>query len=1078
MVQRSPAAPRGLGSAFLRRGRWGACVLGALLALPAAARAQGWNLYSAYSTSYTVPYVSPFTNALQSNGSLALRLSLNGSAPLGFTMDTGSTGMAVNSSYIPGFTSTGPTGWVFYNSSGLLLQGVFNNVAVSFVGARDANGNPATATATIPVLGVTSRSCFQGFPNPCSPTGDVFMFGVGVDRNTMGIGPAPATPTLLNAAPPISQAYNPLVNLDVMQSGQARRGFIITPEGVQLGLTSQNVAAAGQFAYQQLSPLSGTVAGQTTTTPSDWKQAAMAVSINQGSPVAGTILMDTGVNDGFLHVPGEPASGKVATSTQIAVQLLGAGSNVTYSFTVGGSNPQQPNSIDWVGGTSPTSFFNSSLKTYAGFNYLYDNAGGFIGLSANNALSGTNAQVVPVLAASGTLTLAQATTVDIPVYLAAASTIASSAAATFSGGVIGPGSLTIAGTGSVTLGSVNNFAGGMTVQQGTLSLAGTLAGQVTVASGATMKILSGASYTIGAAGFTNAGLVSNAGSMTGTVTNAGTFNNSGTISGSIINTGTFVNTGTITGDLGDKGALVNNGTILGTVFETGTVSGNGTIAALVMGSGGVLSPGNSVGTIIVKGDMAFGPGSVYLVETAASGAIDRTIVGGRVVLNGGTVVVSADPALTPMLGAIYPILTADGGLSGTFGSMQGGLFAPAAYPFLATSLAYTPKMVALAITRSAVAFQSAAVTANQRAVAGALDSLGPLMTGAGALAVPIASQSLASAPVAFNALSGEVYASAAGVMQQQSFVLRTLINERVRAGFGAVAVNPPPAGATGADPAEGLSPNTWISGYGVWGGSDGNGNAASLTRSLAGLAFGADGAIGDNWRAGLAAGYGQSQLTASQRSSSGSFVTYDLAAYTGAQYGPLGLTLGTSYSWHDVTVQRAVLFPAFGSGTQAAYGAGTVQAFGEVRYSLPVTTFDLEPFLGLAYVGVSSGSFNEGGLAATLNGTASRMDNGYSALGVRMGKSVAVAGGMLTGRISVGWQHTIGQVDPAARMTFSGTAAGFTVMGAPIARDTLLAGAGLAYTLSNSLTLSVAYQGQVGANARDNGITGSLSYRF
>jgi len=106
------------------------------------------------------------------------------------------------------------------------------------------------------------------------------------------------------------------------------------------------------------------------------------------------------------------------------------------------------------------------------------------------------------------------------------------------------------------------------------------------------------------------------------------------------------------------------------------------------------------------------------------------------------------------------------------------------------------------------------------------------------------------------------------------------------------------------------------------------------------------------------------------------------------------------------------------------------------------------------------------------------MDNGYSTLGIRAGRSMPIGGRMLTGRVSVVWRHTISQIDPTARMMFSGTAAGFTVVGAPIARDTVMAGAGVAYTLNGSLTLSVAYKGHIGGSTCDNGATGSLSYRF
>ncbi len=80
---------------------------------------------------------------------------------------------------------------VFYNSTGLVLTGVFNTVTVSLLGGKDQNGNPAAVEATMPILVVTGADCLGIGANApqlqCSRWPEQHHHdGVGFDRNTMG----------------------------------------------------------------------------------------------------------------------------------------------------------------------------------------------------------------------------------------------------------------------------------------------------------------------------------------------------------------------------------------------------------------------------------------------------------------------------------------------------------------------------------------------------------------------------------------------------------------------------------------------------------------------------------------------------------------------------------------------------------------------------------------------------------------------------------------------------------------------------------------------------------------------------
>ena len=51
--------------------------------------------------------------------------------------------------------------------------------------------------------------------------------------------------------------------------------------------------------------------------------------------------------------------------------------------------------------------------------------------------------------------------------------------------------------------------------------------------------------------------------------------------------------------------------------------------------------------------------------------------------------------------------------------------------------------------------------------------------------------------------------------------------------------------------------------------------------------------------------------------------------YGGTHQGPLGIGLGASYTFQDISTSRTVVFPGFSDATSARYGGGTAQVFGE-----------------------------------------------------------------------------------------------------------------------------------------------------
>ncbi len=256
--------------------------------------------------------------------------------------------------------------------------------------------------------------------------------------------------------------------------------------------------------------------------------------------------------------------------------------------------------------------------------------------------------------------------------------------------------------------------------------------------------------------------------------------------------------------------------------------------------------------------------------------------------------------------------------------------------------------------------------------------------------------------------------------------------------------------------ASGLTPTLWGRAYGGWGSASANGNAAGVSNSIGGFLMGADVALSPQARAGLFAGFGQSQFEAEARASSGSMDTYTLGAYAGAQFGPWALRGGASYGWNDVSVTRAISFPNLNAVVDAGYSSGTAQVFGEVGYDFALGSVAIAPFAGLAYVNAGGASFSETGSIAALSVSTAAMDKLLFHAGRARGHQLRLHGPRLTPSLMLGLAARLRRYRPEpAPSAFAGGAMAGTVTGVPIATDALLVEAGLSGALSDVARLGM-----------------------
>ena len=514
-----------------------------------------------------------------------------------------------------------------------------------------------------------------------------------------------------------------------------------------------------------------------------------------------------------------------------------------------------------------------------------------------------------------------------------------------------------------------------------------------------------------------------------------------------------------------------------------TLGGSGTVGAgagsrVAVASDGTLAPGNSVGTLTVDGDLVFEAGSRFEVEAdPQAGGSDQVAVTGSATLNGGSVAhIGAGGEYD--LRSSYTILSAGGALSGRFDEVSSD------FAFLKPELLYDygAGTVDLELSRNDREFASAALTQNQGATANAIESIGFNAGHAVYDAIAQLPDDEALIRSSFDALSGEIHASARTALIEDSRFVRNAANDRVRAAFATPGASTAPVQAYGPAltptqvSASESGPVVWSQAFGSWGTTDSDGNAAGLDRDIKGFLIGADRRVGD-WRVGLLAGYSRSDFKARDRASSAKSDNYHLGLYGGTQRDALGLRAGLAYTWHDVDTKRSISIPGLGDSAGAGYHAGTLQAFGELGYSIDAGPVRVEPYAGLAHVRLHTDGYREQGGAAALSGRSGNTDVTFSTLGLRAEHRLSAGATEATLRAAVGWRHAFGDTTPTARHGFSAGDA-FTVAGVPIAKNSAIVEAGVDLSLTPNATFGFSYAGQLARSSRDHGVKANLAIRF
>ncbi|WP_188580808.1 autotransporter domain-containing protein [Tistrella bauzanensis] len=548
------------------------------------------------------------------------------------------------------------------------------------------------------------------------------------------------------------------------------------------------------------------------------------------------------------------------------------------------------------------------------------------------------------------------------------------------------------------------------------------------------------------------------------VTASGVFSGSGAFAKTGAGTLTLAADNSFTGTTTvEAGRLNVDGSLAGsaqtTVRDGATLGGTGTVGNLAIASGARLAPGGSIGTLKVAGDLTMADGAIYEVEVDADGKADRVDVTGTAALAGSVLAMAAGGDYAPQTD--YTILTADGGVTGRFGTVTSSL------AFLDPTLRYDTTDVTLRLERNDTSFNSVAGTANQRATAAAVETLG--MGNAVYDAVVLTDAGTASA--AFESLSGDLHASAAGALMQGAMAVGDVVAAQGGLSGGGIGAGDAPASA-----AYGAG-RMWLQAYGAWGSNDGD-QVASVDRNSAGTLFGLDAAVGDGWRIGAFAGFGQATVKQDGTGGKLDADSYHAGIYVATRTGAVGFHLGAAYSLNDAETSRRASYAGTTETLTAGYDVDAAQVFGEVNYRMATSQGAFEPFAGVTHLRLSGEDFTEAGGAAALSGDGIDMRTTFTTLGLRTVQEFGLGETPAAFRAELGWRHAFGDVDPDADLRFAAGGSGFGVTGASIAENAAILRTGLDIGLTDDAGLALGYGGQFGDDATDHSVTAKLHVRF
>jgi outer membrane autotransporter protein len=465
------------------------------------------------------------------------------------------------------------------------------------------------------------------------------------------------------------------------------------------------------------------------------------------------------------------------------------------------------------------------------------------------------------------------------------------------------------------------------------------------------------------------------------------------------------------------------------------------------------------------------------------GAFDLLVVNGHASL-AGTLQLIPVGGFQLHVGDRISFLTAAGGVSGTFGTVENGFRTGT---IVNAQVIYLPTAVLLAGTQGS--FVTAACNPNSAAVARSLDAAVGDPRAAGLIAFldnePFDQLCRDFELIAPEELTAVDYLGIALANVQTANLVRRLEDLQCGStGFSASGFNftlsgrasgviAGLAGISGPDGKVGppgpapVPENRWgifVTGVGEFTSVGNTANAAGFDVRTGGVTFGADYRLGSNLAVGLLGGYAHAGVDLANGGS---------LEVNGGKLGLYGTTFSCGFYLDAAVIggrsaydsRRAALL----GQARGSTNGGDLSALVAGGYDWKLGGLSVGPTASFQYTWVGFDGFTEQGSLAPLKIDDQHAESKRMALGVKASYDWKMGGMVITPEIRAAWQHEYGQTQYAIASSFaSGAGTGFSVTGPSIGHDSLLIGAGVEARWNDRFAIYAYYDGEFGRTNYDS----------
>jgi len=541
-----------------------------------------------------------------------------------------------------------------------------------------------------------------------------------------------------------------------------------------------------------------------------------------------------------------------------------------------------------------------------------------------------------------------------------------------------------------------------------------------------------------------------------------------------VDDGVLIVNGQIVGDLTINGGIL--GGIVGGVGPVGNLSHNGARA-----------PGKSIGTMTVAGDYTQNPGATLEIEINDAGASDLLDVAGAATINGGRVLVVAEPGAYTA-GTTYTFLTASS-VTGEFDDITEGVIG------FDTTLVYNPDSIQFYLTSHYI---NQARTFNQRAVAGYLaDHVGTATGDFLTVLTELDTLYGDSARAAMDSMSGELYPSLSTVgIENTDRFLRNLAARLRARGLGLAMTGGPGSLATDVNwndsdmtvRAQDSCDCTehrptcwkpWAEGFGIGASIAGNGNASGLGYSTGGVTFGIENDLTEKTLFGVVGGYANTYVALDERVDRATIDSGQVGVYLNHTNDLGYATAIAAFDASSYDTRRQVVIGEIARTANAGYNGSDFSFYLETGRCYQLRRAHLQPYAALQYIQLHQNDFIESGAQSVdLSVGGVHADSFRGLLGTRLVSFMRTNSGRLLsleGRAL--WRHEFLDEARVLDATFTGQPGpAFVINGVNVDRDAAILGGGVGFCLAQGAKLFVDYDLLVSENYTAHAGSGGLMF--